>query len=345
MSRKVLVIGGTGAIGRHTVKELLKEGYQVDVLSLDDVTSDHPNLKYMVGPGKDIAYMKNLLETNHYDGIIDYMIYSTAEFADRFQMLLDNTDHYIYLSSYRVYADDEVITEDSPRLLDVSGDKEMLASDDYALLKSRAENILRASKYTNWTIVRPSITYSEKRYQLIVWEANVLIPRALAGKKILLPAEAKAVESAMTYAGDSGKMFAKLIFNEKAYCETFTLSTAEHHPWSYVADCYSEFLGAEFEWIDRETYLKIRSGSDKVSLPIKWQLDYDRLYNRVVDNSKVLAVTGLKQEDFMPLKEGLKTVLEAVDLVNTDWDSPTEINEMMDDYLKNTPFQSKKICS
>ena len=72
--KKVLVIGGTGAIGRYTVQELLNEGYQVDVLSLDNLISTNPRLRYMVGPGKNIRYMRKLLETEKYDGIIDYKI-------------------------------------------------------------------------------------------------------------------------------------------------------------------------------------------------------------------------------------------------------------------------------
>ena len=72
----------------------------------------------------DRNFVKNLLEENKYDGIIDYMLYKTHEFADRFQMILENTGHYIYLSSYSVYADDDVITEKSPRLLDVSDNNE-----------------------------------------------------------------------------------------------------------------------------------------------------------------------------------------------------------------------------
>lgn len=331
--KKILVIGGTGAIGRYAVQELLNEGYQVDVLSLDHVISDHPYLKYMVGPGKDIKYMKQLLVKEHYDGIVDFMLYRTVSFTDRFQIFLENTDHYIFLSSYRVYADDKVITENSPRLLDVSDNAEYLATEDYSLYKARCENILNASKYSNWTIVRPSITYSVKRYQLVTWEADVLIPRTLKKQKILLPREAMDVETVMTWAGDSGKMFAKLMFNEKAYRETFTLATAEHHPWSYVAECYSELIGAQFELTDKETYVRIKSPGDTINMPQMWQLDYDRLFHRVIDNSKILSVTGLKQEDFMPLKEGLRRELSAIDLKSVDWNINKEINDKMDRFL------------
>ena len=33
---------------------------------------------------------------------------------------------------------------------------------------------------------------------------------------------------------------------------------------------------------------------------------YDRLFDRIIDNSKILDVAGMKQEELMPLKEGLR---------------------------------------
>lgn len=330
--KKILVMGGTGAIGRHTVKELLEMGYKVDVLSLDDVKSDNPCLNYIKGQGMDIGFMKDILNKGKYDGIIDYLIYPTPQFAERFQMLLDNTEHYIYLSSYRIYADDKVITEKSPRLLDVSEDKEFMTykTEDYALYKARGENILNASKYNNFTIVRPSITYSEYRYQLVTLEADTLIPRTLAGKKIMLPEQARDIYGAMTCAKDSGKMFARLMFNDKAYRETFTISTSEHHKWGEVADIYSKLIGSQFVWVDKMDYIKALSGGDDINKHIQWQLDYDRLFNRVVDNSKILSVTGMKSEELTGLEEGLSEMLNKVDLTTI---KPGMASAAMDKYF------------
>ena len=70
------------------------------------------------------------------------MIWSTSDFDKCYEALLAATDQYIYMSSYRVYADSPLITEDSPRLLDVSDDPEYLATDEYALAKARCENLL-----------------------------------------------------------------------------------------------------------------------------------------------------------------------------------------------------------
>ena len=83
--KKILVMGGTGAIGRHTVKELLEMGYKVDVLSFDNVKSDNPNLNYITGQGLDIAFMKDILNKGKYDGIIDYLIYYTYLHKDQLQ--------------------------------------------------------------------------------------------------------------------------------------------------------------------------------------------------------------------------------------------------------------------
>lgn len=115
---------------------------------------------------------------NKYDAIVDFMIYtSESEFEAYYKLFLENTNHYIFLSTYRVYANTVPITEESPRLLDVSADEAFLASGDYAIYKAQEEEILKESDYTNWTIIRPAITYSKKRFQLTTLEANVLITR------------------------------------------------------------------------------------------------------------------------------------------------------------------------
>ena len=51
---------------------------------------------------------------------------------------------------------------------------------------------------------------------------------------------------------------------------------------------------------------KVRgNGLVKIITGAEAQVRYDRMFNRVLDNSKVLSVTGLRQEDFIFLREGL----------------------------------------
>jgi nucleoside-diphosphate-sugar epimerase len=327
--KKALVLGGTGAMGVYLVPELASLGYQVRVVSFDDVVSDDPRITYEKADAKNIDYLKELLREG-FDVIVDFMLYSTEQFRERHDILLQNTDHYILLSSYRVYDGGDIpITEDSPRLLDASDNQEFLATDDYSLTKARQEDIIQASKYRNWTIVRPAITYSKRRFQLVTLEAHLVVARARQGLPLVLPKEALTVQGTMSWAGDVARLMSRLLLNPAAYCDRFTLATAEHHAWGEVAEFYKEIIGLEYVAADTEDYLKIMGGSKGA----RYQLAYDRLFDRVVDNSKVLRVTGLKQEDFMPLRKGLEKELAALpeDVV---WRDGGAVWDQMDAYLK-----------
>lgn len=327
-NKKILVLGGTGAMGVYLVPELASMGYEVHVVSLDKVENTDPNITYTTANAKDDTYLQELLR-NKYDAIVDFLIYSTEELLKRYKMLLENTDHYIFLSTYRVYAGESPVNENSPRLLDVSDDRDFLAAaeNEYSLYKALEEDILRNSRYDNYTIVRPAITYSKRRFQLVTLEANVVVYRALHGLPVILPKEALSIRGTMNWAGDVAKMFSHIILNTAAYKETYTFATAEHHSWEEIANYYKEIIGLEYIAVDTETYLKFFGSTAGA----RYQLLYDRCFNRIVDNSKILRVTGLKQTDFMPLKDGLAKELAALPK-GIVWDK-SGVNDRMDEYL------------
>lgn len=300
--KKVLLMGGTGAMGVYLIPELLQKGYSVDVISLDQTLSTHPRLRYFTGDATDRTYMETILKEG-YDGIVDFMIYRRQRFLEWYAFLLEHTPHYIYLSSYRVYADEEhPIRETSPRLWDVSEDRDLLTSEDYSIYKAQGEDVLRTSSYRNWTIVRPAITYSKRRFQLVTLEMRDTVSRAFQGRKVLLPKSAKTVQATMTWAGDVAAMIASLLFCERSKGETYTVSTAEHHTWGEIADYYRDLCGMQVVWVEDEDYIRVKGDTpDK-----RRQLRYDRLFDRVIDNSKILELSGMKQGDLMPLYEGLK---------------------------------------
>lgn len=325
--KKILVLGGTGAMGMYLVPELASMEFQVDVVSLDRVENSHPNIRYIQADAKDDTYLRQLLE-NQYDAIVDFMLYSTKAFIDRYELLLANTQHYIFLSTYRVYADSvTAITENSFRLLDVAEDKEFLAFEDYSLYKARQENILRYSKFKNWTIIRPAITYSKRRFQLVTLEADVVICRAINKKTVVLPQEAMRIQATMSWAGDVAKLMSRLVLNPVALQEIYTLSTAEHHTWEEVANYYKELIGLNYVLVGTETYLSL-FGEAAAKHGARYQLLYDRCFNRVMDNTKVLLATGMKQSDFTSLKDGLMKELSALP-EDAVWEE-NPVNENMD---------------
>ena len=332
--KKVLVPGGTGAMGVYLIPELLNLGYAVDVVSLDDIKSDNPDLRYFKANFKDPAVRAEFLK-NDYDAIVDFMIYGTEEFRAAHKELLTNCGHYIYLSSYRVYSGDEIpVRETSPRLLDshsVSHDVQYLASEDYSLYKARGENILRESGCANWTAIRPAITFSKRRFQLTILEAPEVIYRAKAGKTVLLPEDAMSVQATMSWAGDVAKMISRLVMNPYATREVYSVCTAEHNPWRTVAGYYKELIGLKYVTVSNEDFISCMGEGNTIWT--RWQLDYDRMLDRVMDNSKILSVTGMKQSELTTVYDGLKRELAALpdEAFRTDM---SVRNRLMDAYIE-----------
>lgn len=137
-------------------------------------------------------------------------------------------------------------------------------------------------------------------------------------------------QATMTWAGDVANMLCAILFHPDAYGETYTVSTAEHHTWREIAEMYRRIGGLNYITVPNEEYLKIFGGS----VYSKQQLEYDRCFNRVVDNTKILSLMGCTQADLMPLEEGLRLEFEALTeerLAKIGCNS--KANETIDTYL------------
>lgn len=329
--KKILVIGATGAMGKYLVPELAALGFSVTGVSVDNVVSTIENVEYVKGDAFDKEFMSGLL-ANKYDGIVDFMSYYNMEFFLKYiELYLQNTEHYIFLSSCRVFDDKEVpVKETSPRLLDSSDDEELKASNDYCIVKAKQENYLINSKYDNWTIVRPATTYGTMRLQLVTLEFANTVARALQGKKVVLPIQAKDKPATFCWGGDVAKMMARIMFKEDAKRESYNVCSGESKTWGEIADYYKELVGLESVWVDKEDYLAILDPN--MNKNIRWQLEYARMFHRITDNSKILNLTGLKQEELLPLKEGLKKEIGNIPAGYQPASNP--IGERMDEYLE-----------
>jgi len=302
-NKKVLLIAGGGTLGTYTAKELLRLGCYVDVLCPEDKKTDNEKLYYHKGLG-DGDTLKDLFSKKHYDGIVNFIHYPCVEeYKPIHKLLSDNTEHLIFLSSYRVYADEQhPVTEEAPMLLDVSKDEEFLEKEDYALSKAKAEYFLRnESGTTNWTAVRPVISFSQYRFDIVTINQHTVIEKANSGETVYLPIDTKNLTAALDWSGNTGKLIANLLFKPETFCQSYTISSGQNITWGEMAEIYTALLGVKFEWVSTEEFIK--SGGTPYG---EWALYYDRLFDRKIDNSKVLSATGLKKEDFKSITEGLK---------------------------------------
>ena len=308
-NKKVLLIAGGGTLGTYTAEELLRLGCTVDVICLEENVSWHERLRYIQAK-VDKAFLEDFLPGKGYDGIVNFIHYpDVEEYKQVHPILAANTGHLIFLSSYRIYADEQhPITESAPKLLDVSTDEKFLAEEDYALSKAKAERYLREESGThNWTAVRPVISFSQRRFDLICRSGRDIIEAAKKGEVLELMADSRNLTAGLDWAGNSGKLIANLLFKEGTFGESYTISSGQNLTWGQVAQCYEELLGAKFAWIDTQTYMEKHMHPSAI-----WLLLYDRLFDRYIDNSKVLKATGLENYRFPSIKEGIQIELDKI---------------------------------
>ena len=280
----ILLLGGTGAMGAHLTEILAQRGCNVVVTSRKD-RSDRMGINFIKGNAHDMAFLTPILESRYWDAIIDFMIYTTDEFQRKINKFLSSTNQYVYLSSSRVYADSEgLITEESPRLLDICNDAEYLKTDEYALTKARQENLLFSNTSRNWTIIRPYITFSETRLQLSPVEKEGWLYRALAGKSIFFSSDLADKYTTLTYGYDVARGIAAIVGNNKAYGEAYHITVSEGYKWGDILDLYIKVLeshtGRKLNVIMLDKWDPIIGGS---IMQVRW----DRTFNRRFNNAKI----------------------------------------------------------
>ena len=305
MEKRVLLIAGGGTLGTYTYKELLEMGYSVDVICLEDHVSTDERLRFFKAYATD-EYLQEMFAKNHYISIVNFICYRNADdYKKIYPLLIKNTEHLVFLSSYRVYADEEhPIKETSPRLYDVLTDEAFLNEEDYARPKSQCEDFLWNECASDpWTIVRPVISFSDRRMDLYTHSGTKVLEYAQRGEALLIPAEAKHKTAGLDWAGNSGKLIARLCVDPKAIGECYTISTAPNLTWGEVAAIYEELIGLKVKWGSEEEYLEKNP-------QIGFRYHYDRKYDRAVDCTKVLNAVGMKKEDFASIREGIQIELE-----------------------------------
>lgn len=322
---KILILGGTGAMGAFLVKRL-SASHELYVTSRQSHSSTK-NIKYIKGNGHDETFLDSVLHQEKWTAIIDFMHYGTGEFRKRYKTLLANTSQYIFLSSSRVYANSEhPLTEDSPRLLEISTDKEYLKSDDYALAKARQENLLKTSGKNNWTCIRPYMTYDSYRLDLGYFPKELWLYRVLHGRSILFPNDVASKKTTLTYGDDVANDISLLVGNPAALGKIFQITQPKQHTWSEIITLYKSIF---------RKYGILMTVKRVDSMPIKEPIYvYDRVYNRVFDNSRIEKIIG--QTHYVDIENGLglciKTFLSSPRFKDIDWKKQAYWDRMLNEH-------------
>lgn len=266
-------------MGAPLSKILSEQGHEVIVTSRSKYTTKN-NIRYIQANAKNLRTIKSILSKDKYDVIVDFFVYNTQEFKERIDLFLNSTLQYVYISSCRVFAvTKDKITEETPRVLDITSSNKIIDCEDYSLTKARQEDMLFNHKKKNWTIVRPSLTYNSNHFPLGPLEKEQWLYRTLHGRNIVFSEDMRNVKTALAYGDDVAKSIGSLIGNEKALGEDFNIASEHSETWGGILSVYINILKEKGIFIPCVVY-----GKECVKLKAN-KNDSQILYARGVDRS------------------------------------------------------------
>ena len=152
----VLVLGGTGFIGPHMVREMLRRGHSVTLFNRGRTNSGlFPDIETIKGD-RDGGLQG--LEGRSWDAVVDNSGYVPRHVQDSARLLAKNTQRYLFISTLSVYADFTVANhEDSPLATIDDETVEEVTGETYGALKVLCEKRAAAEFDSDrLTVLRPN---------------------------------------------------------------------------------------------------------------------------------------------------------------------------------------------
>ena len=165
--KRILILGGTGFIGPHTVRYAVERGHQVSTFTRGRSDADLPEgVEQLIGDRNDDH---TALEGRSWDVVLDNNAQDYRWVQKSTALLAPAAEHYVFVSSISAYAlegfgwdnadrvlMEPAVDEDYPRIEPPAG---WTIGDDapYGLMKTLSENIAHAAFPGRCTVVRPGL--------------------------------------------------------------------------------------------------------------------------------------------------------------------------------------------
>lgn len=152
----ILILGGTGFIGPHMVREMLRRGHDVTLFNRGRTNNAlFPDLTTLKG---DRDGGLDVLKGRSWDVVVDNSGYVPRHVADSARLLADAAKHYIYVSTISAYASlAEPLDEDAPLATIEDESIEEVTNRTYGPLKALCEKRVAAEfGGDRVTILRPT---------------------------------------------------------------------------------------------------------------------------------------------------------------------------------------------
>lgn len=278
---KVLIIGGTGLIGRKITALAAAKGYECSILSRGLKGADIPeNVEIIKGDRYDPVSLKNAVGQRYFDVVVDQTCYNVGQAKILLDALGSNMGQLVFTSTACVYTrpfSSLPVTE----ACETNPPEEF----EYGYSKYQTELYLldRMSKGgPNITIIRPSHTFGESRMIGFFYNDFSLVHRLRNRKPIICPGNGQSVWT-LTYTGDIATGYVGTFGNKKTFGQAYHLTTEEFHTWEDIISTIARVAGApEPELV----YIPTRLIYNAVKNERTEMMYFDKMHSAVFDNSK-----------------------------------------------------------
>lgn len=256
--RKVLVTGGAGFIGSHTVEALLHQG--MDVVALDDLSGGFtdnliPGVRFIEGSITDAERIDRLFKTESFDYVIHMAAYAAeglSHFIKRFNYtnnligsvnLINASVNYgvrcfVFTSSIAVYGASPELPMTEATLPH--------PEDSYGIAKLAVEQELRASHEMfglDYIVFRPHNVFGERqnigdRYRNVV---GIFMNQILQGKPMTIFGDGEQTR-AFSYIQDVAPVIAGACENHAAYNQIFNIGADQPYSVNQLAEAVAEAM-------------------------------------------------------------------------------------------------------
>jgi len=192
--KSILILGGTGFIGPHTVRYAIERGHKVSIFTRGKSKVELPDgVEHLVGDRNDDH---TALEGREWDVVIDNNCRDYRWAQKSTELLKDATGQYLFVSSISAYALPELGPEQASKVFNgppLPVDAPLVAKPegwkdgdeaDYAWMKVHSESIVQAAFPGRNTIVRPGLIVGPGDP---TWRWSCWPLRLQAGGEVLAP--------------------------------------------------------------------------------------------------------------------------------------------------------------
>ncbi len=154
---KLLIIGGTGFLGRHLVEAALQRGHELTLFNRGQSGPTlFPSVEQLHG-NRDGGL--TVLQGHRWDAVIDTCGYVPRIVSASAQAVANRTEHYTFISSISVYADFSKvgIDEHAPVATLADAHEEEVTNETYGALKALSEQAAERALSGRTLIIRPGL--------------------------------------------------------------------------------------------------------------------------------------------------------------------------------------------